>query len=274
MDRISIVTVCFNCADIIENTIKSCVGQHYENKEYLIIDGGSVDGTLNIIANYKSSIDYFISEEDNGIYDAMNKAIMQATGDWIIFMNAGDLFLNSSVISDVFQNASYPKNIGVLYADFYEKNDRYIRLSVCNMPFWKNCNYLHGSGLNHQSCFTRLSLAQKYLFQIDLRNGADFKQMNDIYLSGFDFRKMSTPICFFDVNDGFYMRHPAEAIKENAMILGRYKTLKFYICFLLQLYDWEKMVFRNKVYVWLKNNFPEYYDRKLKSQGWVKLKTK
>ena len=85
MLKISIVTVSYNAAETIEQTISSVVNQTYENIEYIIIDGGSTDGTVDIIRKYEDRIAYWVSEPDKGIYDAMNKGIDVATGDYIYF---------------------------------------------------------------------------------------------------------------------------------------------------------------------------------------------
>ncbi len=92
--RISVVTVCYNAVDTIEETILSVINQTYPNVEYIIIDGGSTDGTVDIIKKYADRIAYWVSEPDRGIYDAMNKGIVAATGDYIIFINSEDILLN------------------------------------------------------------------------------------------------------------------------------------------------------------------------------------
>lgn len=100
---ISVVTVVFNDIENLQRTIESIASQTYQNVEHIVIDGGSIDGTLEIIkANL--SIDYWLSEKDGGIYDAMNKGVKVATGEWINFMNSGDVFFSDSVLSDVFNN--------------------------------------------------------------------------------------------------------------------------------------------------------------------------
>lgn len=89
---LSVITVVLNCVETIERTIKSIIDQNYEEVEYIIIDGGSVDGTVDVIKKYENKISYWISEPDEGIYSAMNKAINISTGNWIAFINANDWY--------------------------------------------------------------------------------------------------------------------------------------------------------------------------------------
>jgi cellulose synthase/poly-beta-1,6-N-acetylglucosamine synthase-like glycosyltransferase len=96
---ITIITVVYNNQEDIEETILSVINQSYDNIEYLIIDGGSSDNTVDIIKKYNNSIDYWISEKDNGIYDAMNKGCRLATGAGLCFLNSGDKF-----VGDVFDS--------------------------------------------------------------------------------------------------------------------------------------------------------------------------
>jgi len=100
--KVSIITVCFNSADYIASAIDSVLSQNYSDIEYIVIDGGSTDETINIIRSY-TGIDYFISEPDHGIYDAMNKGISLASGDVIAILNSDDFYLHQNVISQVVQ---------------------------------------------------------------------------------------------------------------------------------------------------------------------------
>lgn len=116
--KVTVVTVCYNAAETIEKTMLSVINQTYDNVEYLIIDGGSKDETLSIIKKYENKISKWISELDKGIYDAMNKAIKMATGEWINFMNAGDSFASNDVLEKIFKT-EYTENVKFLYSDNY-----------------------------------------------------------------------------------------------------------------------------------------------------------
>lgn len=116
--KVSVITVCYNAILGIEKTIKSVVGQTYPEVEYIVIDGGSTDGTIDIIKKYTDKIACFVSEPDGGIYDAMNKGIRIATGEWINFMNAGDTFSSDTIISTVFSER-YKEEVEVIYGDVY-----------------------------------------------------------------------------------------------------------------------------------------------------------
>ena len=98
---ITIITIVFNDIDNIENTLKSEINQNFKNYEIIIIDGCSIDGTYQLLNNYKNKINKIISEPDLGIYDAMNKGINEASGEWIIFMNSGDCFYNNEVLNNL-----------------------------------------------------------------------------------------------------------------------------------------------------------------------------
>jgi len=114
---ITVVTVVFNGDQLLEETIRSVVRQTYKDIEYIIIDGGSTDGTLDIIKKYEDKIDYWISEPDDGIYDAMNKGIANATGDWIYFINAGDSLFSVKTLENL-KLDSLSSATDILYGNF------------------------------------------------------------------------------------------------------------------------------------------------------------
>lgn len=118
--KISIIVAVKNCANSIEKTIENILSQQYDNIELIVIDGVSNDGTVDIINKYKSKIAYFISEPDSGIPDAYNKGIRVASGDWIYFLNADDVFYSDTTLNDLFEGsrdyAKYDLVVGRVYA--------------------------------------------------------------------------------------------------------------------------------------------------------------
>ena len=107
LPKISIITVTYNAEALLERTLKSILTQTYPNKEYIIIDGNSKDNTINIIQKNAHYLDFWLSEPDQGIYDAMNKGIRQASGDYIVFMNAGDTFYKEDTLEKIFENNTW-----------------------------------------------------------------------------------------------------------------------------------------------------------------------
>lgn len=114
--KISVITVVYNDKDGLEKTINSVLSQTYSSIEYIIIDGGSSDGTIDVIKKNEDKIGKWISEPDNGIYDAMNKGIRMATGEWLNFMNAGDIFIHPNVLSKIF-SVEIPMGKSFIYSD-------------------------------------------------------------------------------------------------------------------------------------------------------------
>ncbi len=181
---ISVITVCFNAGAELENTIRNFLQQTYKEKELVIIDGGSNDNTIAIIKKYGKNIKIWISEKDNGIYDAMNKGISLANGHILHFLNAGDYFYNENVlktIAKIFVNNEEPDIIYGLAECFYdEEKIKYISGSVLKIEeAWK------GMPVCHQSIFFRDEIFN-LLGNYDLRykNMADYELLLRIFHDG------------------------------------------------------------------------------------------
>ena len=166
---ISIVTVSYNAVSTIEQTILSVINQMYPNIEYIIIDGGSTDGTVDIIKKYADKIAYWVSEPDRGIYDAMNKGIDVATGEWVNFMNCGDRFYNIMVIYDILGNLKQ-NEVDVIYGNricsFF--NTQYIQrprpLSQFSLDF----------PIFHQSAFIKTIVMKEMKYNLQYKICADY----------------------------------------------------------------------------------------------------
>jgi len=169
--KISIITATFNAEKYIEETILSVLNQSYLNKELLIIDGGSSDNTLKIINKYINKIDFLVSEPDKGIYDAMNKGISNANGDWIFFLNAGDLFNNNMVLEKIFTGQIVEKKL------IYGKTLNYSELNHISYISGKEIvieNIYFKIQVSHQSIFFRtLEFKKLGFFDIKYTRAAD-----------------------------------------------------------------------------------------------------
>lgn len=136
--KISIITVVYNNKKTLAAAIESVISQKYENIEYIIIDGGSNDGTLDIISDYKDRLNVIVSEPDKGIYDAMNKGVMLATGDVIGILNSDDLYQDNMVVMDVMKCFNSDPELDIVYGDLV-----YVRSNDTDVVVrkWISCEY-------------------------------------------------------------------------------------------------------------------------------------
>ncbi len=161
--KISIITATYNSADTVEDTIKSIVGQTYPNVEYIIVDGGSTDGTLDIVNRYKDRITRVISEKDNGIFDAFNKGIALTTGDIVGILNSDDFYADSSVIQNVadkFKSSS----VDTVYGDlvYIDPQDTSIVRRLWRAGEYQKSKFKTGWMPPHPTFFAKKNLYDKY----------------------------------------------------------------------------------------------------------------
>lgn len=214
--KISIVTVSFNCVNDIEATILSVLEQEYSNIEYIIIDGGSIDGTVDIINKYSDRIDYFISEKDSGIYDAMNKGIRFATGNWVNFMNAGDTFVNKNVLNNITfdQYSSY----ALLYGNKMEKDIVMYPMSIEVLK----------SGIImacHQSMFFNKSiLKSELIYDTKYLIYGDYELVNKIFYNKYKIKYLDIEIANF-AGDGISSVVSTQKRKDKYYIVNKYYGL-------------------------------------------------
>jgi glycosyltransferase involved in cell wall biosynthesis len=171
---LSVITIVYNNARDIERTMLSVINQIYPNIEYIVIDGKSTDDTLQIIEKYQSRIAKLISEKDEGIYDAMNKGLANATGDYVIFMNSGDEFFEPTTVQEVF--ATSP-NADIYYGETEMINDEGQRLGqrrhkAPEQFSWRDFKY--GMSISHQAIYIRRSLTEPYDRQYQLSADIDW----------------------------------------------------------------------------------------------------
>ncbi|MGE0739482.1 glycosyltransferase family 2 protein [Sulfurimonas sp.] len=174
--KISIITVVWNNAKTIKDAIDSVLDQTYDNIEYIVVDGASTDGTVEIVKSYGDKISKFISEKDKGLYDAMNKGITLATGDVVGILNSDDFYIDGNVIERVAKEFE-EKGVDSIYADLVfvkpenlDKTIRYYDSSHFTPP-----RFAYGWMPAHPTFFVKKFVYEKYgLFRTDLKIAADF----------------------------------------------------------------------------------------------------
>lgn len=176
---VTIITVCYNSAKTIEDTILSVINQTYDNIEYIIVDGLSTDNTLEIVNKYKNKIAKVVSEKDAGLYDAINKGIALATGDIVANLNSDDFYIDNNVIADVVAKME-EENSDTLYADLYYVDaidtNKVTRNWVSGA--YKKGMFFKGWMPPHPTFFVRKSVYDSYgKFNLELKSAADYEIM-------------------------------------------------------------------------------------------------
>ena len=218
--KISIVTVCFNCIADLKKTILSIKAQSYKNIEYFVIDGGSTDGTKELLDRYSDVITKYVIEPDKGIYDAMNKGINLCTGDWVSFMNAGDEFADKQVLEHVFEGKEYAHDVKVLYGDIrlffpghgqirrdYSKYSRdEVAIMIC-----------------HQSSFIDGNIIRRLRYDLKYKIASDINTFYKIYSEGWQFQYLNMDIAKFEAVGGISSKKLITVSSEIYDITGRSK---------------------------------------------------
>lgn len=180
--KISIITVCFNSVVTLEDTIISVINQTYDNFEYIIIDGNSTDGTLNIIKKYEQYISKWISEPDYGLYDAMNKGISLSTGNIVGLLNSDDTFTSNSVLENI---ASFHlfNEIEASYGNVLQSDQSGKLVRFYSSKNWKPTDLRFGYMPPHPSIFLKRELFEKFgYYNLSFKIGADYEFITRYFL--------------------------------------------------------------------------------------------
>ena len=192
--KFSIITVCYNASATIRETIASVLNQTYQELEYIVVDGKSDDGTVEILQNINDTRMMFISEKDSGIFDAMNKGMKMASGDYLIFLGADDTFFDKDVLKKVAGKLTGDND--VMYGNVLLKT----RQRLYNGPFsrwtWGHRN------ISHQSIFYPKSIYRRYQYNEKYRSVADWDYNLRLLTDGITFTYIGETICVFNDEDG------------------------------------------------------------------------
>lgn len=237
--KFSVITVCYNAEATIEDTIQSVISQTYHHVEYIIVDGASKDRTMDIVNRYREHIAIVVSERDKGLYDAMNKGIGLATGDYLCFLNAGDSFHEDDTLQQMVHSIHTPQLPDVLYGEteLVDHEGHFLRMRRLSAPevlTWKS--FRQGMLVCHQAFFPRRDLVMPY--DLRYRFSADFdwcikimkksKVLHNTHLTLIDY-----------LAEGMTTRNHKASLKERFRIMTRHygwtNTLAFHLWFVLRL---------------------------------------
>lgn len=242
---VSIITVSFNAHKTLEDTILSVINQDCDDVEYIIIDGGSTDGTVDIIKKYQDRITFWVSEPDKGIYDAMNKGTSISNGNWILFLNSGDLLLEN-VLNPLIKRIN--NNYSIIYGNIkiLHKGDYKIR-------YPKNINSLHYTmPFCHQAVIVKKSLLIKSTFNINYKLSSDF----EFFLKNINQNFLYVPLTLVEYDlFGLSNKMAFDMMKEYFTIIRSFHTS------LETLYYCTKLILLNKTFI-LKSIFIKIFGLK------------
>lgn len=237
--RFTIITVTYNAAKVIEKTIQSIVAQTYKNYEYIIIDGASKDSTLAIIDKYRDNVNTVISEPDKGLYDAMNKGIAAASGDYLCFLNAGDIFHGKDALQQITDSITSDTLPDILYGETAIVNEKgeFLHMRRLNTPeklTWKS--FKQGMLVCHQAFFAKRTLAEP--FDLTYRYSADFDWCIRVMKKASTLH--NTHITVIDyLDEGLTTQNHKASLKERFRIMAKHygwvSTVAHHVWFVIRL---------------------------------------
>jgi glycosyltransferase involved in cell wall biosynthesis len=236
--KLSVITVTYNAEHTLERTLKSVRKQTYPAIEHIIVDGNSNDGTVALIHRYENERLKWISEPDKGLYDAMNKGIKMATGDYLCFLNAGDTFYDTDTVQKIFASSDEGHSPDILYGEtaIVDDNGRFLHMRRLQAPknlTWKS--FKHGMVVCHQAFIVKRELVEPY--DLSYRFSADFdwcirmmKKAKNIY---------NTDLILVNyLNTGMTTANRKASLRERYRIMekhyGKVSTFLYHIWFVIR----------------------------------------
>ena len=225
--KFSIITVTYNAEKVLEDTIQSVISQTYRNVEYIIVDGASKDHTLEIVNKYHNRINKVISEPDKGLYDAMNKGIQLATGDYLCFLNAGDKFHDSETLQKIVHTLKGQELPDVIYGEtaIVDEEGHFLHMRRLSTPAhlnWKS--FKQGMLVCHQAFFANRELAINHLYDLQYRFSADFDWCIRIMKKAKCLH--NTRLTLIDyLNEGMTTKNHKASLKERFCIMAKHYGL-------------------------------------------------
>ncbi|MEM1135222.1 MAG: glycosyltransferase family 2 protein [Bacteroidota bacterium] len=248
---VTVITIAYNDAANLKKTIENVKQQNYPKLEYIVIDGGSTDGSQEVIQSNAEFIDQWVSEKDKGIFDAMNKGVLLAKGEYINFMNAGDWFLDRGIITKIF-NEKENLEADLIYGDHEVHYPTFVKkkTALSLSQLWKHMVF------SHQTLFTKKEILLRYPFDLRFKIAADFHFVYNCHRLGYKFKYTALNIAAY-LAGGQSETKIITAYKENqAIVLAhnrRWTTQLFH----------KKLIAKQKILVLLRSLIAESFFLKL-----------
>lgn len=210
--KITIVTINYNNKVGLKKTIDSILSQTYKDFEWIVIDGGSSDGSKELLETYKDYFSYCCSEKDTGVYNAQNKGISKATGEYVNCMNSGDVFANEHTLQEAIQKHFVAD---IVYGDWVRCEPK--GLNYMKAPTKMTKMFLFTDNICHQAMFVKTHLLQKKGFDESLKIFSDWLRWRELLCEGATFQYLGMPICIYD-SGGLSDTPSAQNTKERQML--------------------------------------------------------
>lgn len=212
--KLSIITINYNNKEGLQKTIDSVINQTWQDFEWIVIDGGSTDGGKEVIEQYQLHFSYWCSEPDTGVYNAMNKGIEHAKGEYLLFLNSGDVLYEHRVFKSVFSRNLYGD---MVYGDWYsilENNSIFMKA-----PSRVSLGFFYTDNICHQAMFIKSSVLKKKRYDESFKIYADWARWIQMCLEGATFQYIPVVVCEFDARDGLSRRDPQRLNQEKERLL-------------------------------------------------------
>ena len=220
----SIITVTYNAGKVLEDTILSVISQTYRNVEYIIVDGASKDNTLEIIGKYSKYISKMVSEPDKGLYDAMNKGIGMATGDYLCFLNAGDKFHDKETLQQIAETLKNKDLPDVIYGEtaIVDEAGNFLHMRRLSTPEHLNWrSFKQGMLVCHQAFLAKRELTLKHPYDMHYRFSADFDWCIRIMKEAKCLHNTRLTLVDY-LNEGMTTRNHKASLKERFRIMAKH----------------------------------------------------
>lgn len=242
--KVSVITINYNNREGLRKTIESVVNQSYEDFEFIVIDGASTDGSVDVIYEYMHEINCWVSERDNGIYHAMNKGIDKANGEYCVFMNSGDCFYDNMVLKQVDR---FLDGTSIIYGNTHYSNGL-IRKSINEPPLF---SFFYVNSFSHQSTFIQTALLKKYKYDENLKIVSDWKFfLQTLIIDNCTYKNINVVISLYDAS-GISSTNKVLYEKERLMVLKSMFPQR-------QLLDYHRLIYGErwdeKLYVEMKRS--------------------